>query len=125
MQRNIRHRLKALFGQRHTFMARVEGFGLHDNPKTGQQDRKVLLCNIRLADSAQYVAHHNWIEAEALPGVQAGDIIQVSAVVTEYAKGYRGGGIRAIMCPLQVDYRLDLFENLTICYRTNNRERGA
>lgn len=104
----MRRQLKSLLGQRLKFQAVVVRFGSYPD-KQGNTHQTSLLIRVHRLDTGRVVAHHIWLHADLTQIVRPPQSIRFSARVAEYLKGYRGGGIKAVMKPLRVDYCLQDF----------------
>lgn len=136
----MRKELQPLEGRRITFTGTFIRFGMFET-KWGLQ-KKVLLKNIRDFQGrrmAQHISLSEPSDVRVFEGFSHGEILQFSAVVCSYIKGYRGEKLELKLAhPMCVDYGIrDIQElrsvsrgiyrkkevNASLMQELNNRKR--
>lgn len=121
----MRKELQPLEGRRITVMGTFIRFGMFET-KWGLQ-RKVLLKNIRDIRGkrlAQHISLSEPSDVRVFEGFNPGEIIQFSAIVCSYIKGYRGEdlGLR-LARPICVDYGIRDIQELRSVSRDIYRKK--
>jgi len=102
----MRKQLKAINGQRLSFMATVERFG-EKSAFRGPPLKTLLLKDVIRLDTGEGVCDHLWFTAgKSWQGLEPGDRVQFDARVDAYIKGYCGYRDDVWDKPIMKDYRL-------------------
>lgn len=89
----MRAKLKAIEGQKLGFHAQVGRFGTRYNPRLQRKEQTILLKNIYLDETDEFITDHVWMLVGSRIrklGLQSGDVITFKARARKYQKNYYG-----------------------------------
>lgn len=123
----MREELRKYEGQRLTYTAKVEKYGIKHQPFGYRPKKTVLLTEVKCVTNKNIQTDHLWMivgkKIETL-NLKEGDIVQFDARVKQYYKGYKGRVDEDYWDkpPVEKDYRLSTPSKVKLVKRAEDKK---